>query len=164
MDVNTRGRLRQGVEQLVRAAAAQSQKHGRCPVEVSRHGATGSGHEWLSVYLRLDESPDLPPLTPAQQLALSVLLEDEAVVPQVLADYLLDHGHEYATAVAAKAAADGRAEERRRCVEAVRFASRLVREFIETAPGEPLTWSSQGVIDLFEWARGEIEEPPQQAG
>ena len=49
--------------------------------------------------------------------------------------------------------------ERKRCVEAVRFASRLVREFIENALGEQLTWSSQGVIDLFEWARGEIEEP-----
>lgn len=164
MDANTRARLREAVQFLVQAATAQSERHGHCPVEVSKSATRRSRPHTFFVTLRLDELPDPPPLTPAQQLALSVLLNDEAVIPQVLADYLLDHGHEYAVAVAAKGAADGRAGERRRCVEAVRFATRLVREFIENAPGEQLTWSSQGVIDLFEWARGEIEEPPQAGG
>jgi hypothetical protein len=40
---------------------------------------------------------DRSKLTAAQQLALSVLLGDEMVLPQALADYLLDQGHEYAT-------------------------------------------------------------------
>ncbi len=56
------------------------------------------------------DGKDIPPLTTAQQLALSVLLGDESVLPQAMADYLLDQGHEYATAVAEKA----RAEERER--------------------------------------------------
>ena len=53
-----------------------------------------------------------PPLTTAQQLALSVLIgEPDTVTMSALADMLLDMGHEYATAVAEKA----RAEERQRC-------------------------------------------------
>ncbi len=52
---------------------------------------------------------ELPPLDPGQQLGLSVLLKDAAVTPQVLADYLLDAGHEYATAVAERAKKEERA-------------------------------------------------------
>lgn len=55
----------------------------------------------------------LADLTPAQLLGLAVLLKDEAVIPQVLADFLLDAGHEYATAVAEKA----RREEREAIAE-----------------------------------------------
>lgn len=56
---------------------------------------------------------DHPPLTPGQLLGLAALLKDEAVTPQVLADFLLDVGHEYATAVAERAAR----EERERIAE-----------------------------------------------
>ena len=61
-------------------------------------------------------TPQPPPLTTAQQLALSVLLGDEAVLPDALADCLIDQGHEYAAAVAEKA----RREERRRIVGLIR--------------------------------------------
>jgi hypothetical protein len=157
MDDDTRTELRRGLEALVRAAEAESRRAGYCSVTVSRSGAAGGGRVWQSVYLKVDDTDDLPPLTPAQQLALSVLLQDDAVVPQVLADFLLDHGHEYATAVAARAADEARAEERRRCVEAVRFATTQMRVLVEVDPDAPL--SPHGVVELFEWARGEIERP-----
>lgn len=157
MDDDTRVELRRGLEALVRAAEAQSRRDGYCSVTVSRSGMAGGGRVWQSVYLKVNDTDDLPPLTPAQQLGLSVLLQDDAVIPQVLADFLLDAGHEYAAAVAAKAAADARAEERRRCVEAVRFATTQMRVLVEVDPDAPL--SPQGVVELFEWARGEIEQP-----
>lgn len=157
MDDDTRAELRRGVEALVRAAEAQSRRAGHCSVTVSRSGMAGGGRVWQSVYLKVDDADDPPPLTPAQQLALSVLLQDDAITPQVLADYLLDAGHEYATAVAGRAAADARAEERRRCVEAVQYATTQMRVLVEVDPDAPL--SPQGVVELFEWARGEIQRP-----
>ena len=156
MDADTRAELRRGVEVLVRAAGEQSRRHGRCTVMLSRHGEPG-GQMWQSVYLKLNDDTDPPPLSPAQQLALSVLLEDEAVMPQVLADYLLDQGHEYATAVAERAAAEAGTRERERCVSAVELATRQVRQYDEAATGEPLWWDAKAVTDLFESARGEME-------
>ena len=156
MDADTRAELREGVETLVRAAGGQSRRHGRCTVLMSRHGEVGVGQVWQSVYLKLDGEDD-PPLTPAQQLALSVLLEDEAVFPQVLADYLLDAGHDYTLAVAARAAAEARADERRKCAESVRNAAEDVRRYAETAPGEPFWFDVDDVVQLLESARTELE-------
>jgi hypothetical protein len=158
MDADTRAELRRGIEALVREAVGQSRRHGRCSVLMSRHGEPG-GQMWQSVYLKLNDDTDPPPLTPAQQLALSVLLEDDAVAPQVLADFLLDDGHEYATAVAERAATEARADERRRCVDAVRQSAARVREYADSAPADPLWWDANAVVHLFESARHEMESP-----
>lgn len=162
MDADTRAELREGVETLVRAAGGQSRRQGRCTVLMSRHGEVGVGQVWQSVYLKLDGEDD-PPLTPAQQLALSVLLEDEAVFPQVLADYLLDAGHDYTLAVAARAAAEARADERRRCVEALQRAAEDVRQYADASPVDGVWWNFHDVVQLFESARSELYsagEPP----
>lgn len=45
-------------------------------------------------------------------MALSVIVGDPNTLPQALADYMIDHGHEYATAAYEK----GKADERARCV------------------------------------------------
>jgi hypothetical protein len=158
MDTDTRAELREGVETLVRAAGGQSRRHGRCTVLMSRHGEVGVGQVWQSVYLKLDGEDD-PPLTPAQQLALSVLLEDEAVFPQVLADYLLDAGHDYTLAVAARAADEARADERRKCAVALQHAAEDVRRSAETAPGDTVWWNFDDVVQLIESARTEMESP-----
>ncbi len=52
--------------------------------------------------------PPPQPLAPVRLLGLAALLEDEAMLPNALADYLIDQGHGYATAVAEKAARDER--------------------------------------------------------
>lgn len=43
--------------------------------------------------------PEPPPLTPFQQMCLAGLLGDPAQLESAVVDYLLDQGHEYATAV-----------------------------------------------------------------
>lgn len=49
----------------------------------------------------------IPPLTTAQQLALSVLVGDESVLPQALADFMIDSGVEYAVECYEKGKRDG---------------------------------------------------------
>jgi len=61
-----------------------------------------------------DEARYIPPLPEGKQFALTVLLaEDDTTIANALADYLLDQGHDYATAVAEKA----RREEREAIAE-----------------------------------------------
>jgi len=64
-------------------------------------------HEWSLRVVQLAPpggEPALPPLSVEKQFALTVLLgRDDATIANALADYLLDRGHEYATAVAEKA-------------------------------------------------------------
>ena len=76
--------------------------------------------EWgvsVHVVAAHDTDGEPPPLTTAQQLALSVLVgEPDRVVLSALCDLLIDMGHEYAVAVAEKA----RREERRRIVGLIR--------------------------------------------
>lgn len=88
MTDETRSELRRVIEAAVRAGGADTSFR-------ELPGGAGNYYE-LSVFSAIVF--DRPALTSAQQLALSVLLGDESVVPQVLADYLLDQGHEYATA------------------------------------------------------------------
>ncbi len=108
MTEQNRSELRRGLEAVVRAAMGCTS-----PAVTVEGPANGHTRFRCLVAVREDDfftapPPEPPPLTTAQQLALSVLLSDEAVSPQALADYLLDQGHEYAVAVAEKA----RAEER----------------------------------------------------
>ncbi|MCU0703379.1 MAG: hypothetical protein MUF18_05245 [Fimbriiglobus sp.] len=160
MDADTQAKLRRGIEALVQSAAAQSREHGHCSIEISRHGAAGGQSAWMAVYARLEGQLEFTPLTPAQQLGLSVLIEDETVLPQALADYLLDYGHEYAEAVRQQA----RTEERQKCVAALEFASRQMRILLEEAPEAPFTVTPERVIELLEWARNEVESDDQPAG
>ena len=83
--------MRKGIERLVVEASALETSSGSV---VTEH-VTSQRFE-VEVFVR-DESADRTPLTPAQHLALSVLLGDEAVIPGHLADYCLDAGVEYAT-------------------------------------------------------------------
>lgn len=105
MTDENRAELRRGIEAVVRASMVTG-----CYVSGQPRRETYTGKICADVAVYRNPSQELPPLTTAQQLALSVLLGDEAVLPQALADYLLDQGHEYATAVAEKA----RVEERER--------------------------------------------------
>ena len=132
MTDETRAELRRFFAAMVRVAECET-----LTVEVI--GSEPSGNPWARVSAacqvreskaRPGSAPELPPLTTAQQLALSVLLGDESVLPQALADYLLDQGHEYATAVAERA----RAEERERCLRVVLDAGNAAdRDGIEHA-------------------------------
>ena len=94
----------------------------------------------ISVYdaVKIGNHP-LPGLEAKDHLALSVLLGDEAVLPDALADYLLDQGHEYAVAVAEKA----RREERRRIVD-------TIREWAGSAEEVGDMEESQMLLDLAE--------------
>lgn len=80
---------------------------------------------------------ECPPLDTAQQLALSVLLGDPAALPQALADYLLDQGHEYAAAVAEKAVR----EERGRVM-------RLIRSLLSTPDLDRTTADALNLLAL----------------
>lgn len=116
MTEETRAELRDGIEAVVRAfglkdtilvttgAKARPAGHYSDAVEITAYVPDG----WT-----VEQTVGL---TTAQQLALSVLLGDEAVLPDALADYLIDKGHEYAVAVAEKA----RREERERIVGLIR--------------------------------------------
>lgn len=98
MSDDTRTELRATVDRLVRLANAgvgvtcELRPQRRCPPE------------------------DTPPLTTAQQLALSVLVgEPDRAVLSALCDLLIEMGHEYAAAVAEKA----RREERERALKGI---------------------------------------------
>ena len=93
----TRAELRRGIELILRSVSAgYGVKSGRPAYMLSG----GYAHNLYTDRIPNGiECHNFPPLTTAQQLALSVLIGDESVLPQALADYLLDQGHEYATAV-----------------------------------------------------------------
>lgn len=100
-----RAELRRGIEGVIRLAVAIPDPQCRT------NGTARENEAWVQARTYKEFLPPggLPPLTTAQQLALSVLLgEPDTVVESALADMLMDAGHEYATAVAEKA----RAEER----------------------------------------------------
>ena len=115
MTEEARAELRRGIEGLVRAAGDCESSVRFVPDwpwfnarSVDPDAVAGETHKVEVRVPGYGTLSTLPPLTTAQHLALSVLLGDESVIPQALADMLLDMGHEYATAVAEKA----RAEER----------------------------------------------------
>lgn len=62
----------------------------------------------LDWYTPREGVPDLPA---DKVLALSVLIGDESALPQALADYLIEQGHEYATACYEKGKADQRKQD-----------------------------------------------------
>lgn len=79
---------------------------------------------------------NLPPLTTAQQLALSVLVgEPDRVVLSALCDLLIEQGHEYGVAVAEKA----RREERERIVSIMRTWATDAYDAGESEQAEMLT-------------------------
>jgi hypothetical protein len=108
MTDETRAELRKGFEIMVRAAMGGE---GAFLNErtFDSHGTVFVTE--LTSYQRslgVTHPGQLPPLTAAQHLALSVLVgEPDAVIADALADYMLNQGHEYATACYAK----GRREE-----------------------------------------------------
>ncbi len=129
MTDETRAELRRGLTELVTWAMCDN---GERTLEVSRGHSRQSRR--VEVFKR-DESVDPPPLTAAQQLALSVLLDEpDSVIASALADMLLDAGHEYATAVAEKARSEGVEEERGRCADIVQQA----RQYMQTMTGNDL--------------------------
>lgn len=100
MSDDKRAALRRYLEGMLRIAA--------CPdLTTEVIGSLPSANTWAMVSAscqvresaaRGGEAPDLPPLTAAQQLALSVLLGDPDTLPNALADFMLDLGSEYAQA------------------------------------------------------------------
>ena len=101
-----------------------------------------TGHAACAVVFPLGPSGGVspPPLTTAQQLALSVLVgEPDRVVLSALCDLLIEQGHEYAVAVAEKA----RRDERRRIVD-------TIREWAGSAEEVGDMEESQMLLDLAE--------------
>jgi hypothetical protein len=98
----TRAELRRGVEAVVRTAL-----HYNRIIVYSPEGVNGDHPTVIARIPYAGSVGDTPPLTPAQQLAISVLLgEPDTVVASALADMLLDQGHEYATAIKTKTVAE----------------------------------------------------------
>ncbi len=120
MTDNTRAELRRGIERLVREADSciEVRVENNEPAPHHRRRAT------VSVYQVGTGMPQpTPPLTTAQQLALSVLVgEPDKAVLSALCDLLIEQGHEYAAAVAEKA----RAEERERCATLIETARYII--------------------------------------
>lgn len=94
-----------------------------------------------------DEARYVPPLEPDQHLGLSALLRDPDMLPQALADYLLDQGHEFAQACFEK----GRAKEREAIADRLYSAAHaLGRATTRTSwwprrcRAWPTTWCSTG--------------------
>ena len=112
MTEETRSELRRGIEAVVRAIAVDHPVHGPPSVNATM------GYDCTTLDVDYHhESDKHPPLTTAQQLALSVLVgEPDRVVLSALCDLLIDQGHEYAVAVAEKA----RREERERIAGLIR--------------------------------------------
>ena len=107
MTDQTRQELRIGIEAVVRAAQS-GWRVGTVKTVADIDGDPESVTTFDLVASRSRPGPwQSPPLTPAQHLALSVLLGDPATLPQALADYLLDAGHEYATACYERGKRDG---------------------------------------------------------
>ena len=118
MGDESRAELRSGIEALLRTAErggdvyvidSPGPRGDPDPPRIPTDRVTAVVAEW-------PESGLVPPreLSPEKAFALTVLLgEDDTTIANALADYLLDKGHEYATAVAEKA----RKEERERIAE-----------------------------------------------
>jgi hypothetical protein len=135
MTAEDRANLRVGIVGALRALAGD----GVGPVRVEDNSGGRIGYDQTVIFRAVTLTVELAPgdyhppadfaLTPGQLLGLAALLEDESVTPNVLADYLLDAGHEYATAVAEKAAAN----------ERHRIAERLYGESAHALarPGDP---------------------------
>ena len=106
MTEETRAELRRLLEGVAQAYIADT-------VVVKGDSGRRTGFDKLCSDVAVYYTPcEPPPLTTAQQLALSVLLgEPDRVVLSALCDLLIEQGHEYAVAVAEKA----RREERERC-------------------------------------------------
>lgn len=132
MTDDTRTELRRGIELFVRLAAkpgvflAEAAVIHHKLVEPHRSGFLRSLAVGLVEPLEagnpLPDDSAMPPLTTAQQLALSVLVgEPDRAVLSALCDCLIEMGHEYAAAVAEKA----RQEERERVIGHI---DRLVNE------------------------------------
>lgn len=95
-----RARLRVGIGEVVRAGLSGQPGVRADPDHSVLSGEAGEPYTEIAVVVTHPGSHRrYPPLTTAQQLALSVLVGDEGVLPQAIADYLLDQGHEYATAI-----------------------------------------------------------------
>ena len=105
MTDETRAELRRGIELILRSVSAgYGVKSGRPAYMLSG----GYAHNLYTDRIPNGiECHNFPPLTTAQQLALSVLIGDESVLPQALADYLLDQGHEYAVECYERGKRDG---------------------------------------------------------
>lgn len=97
MSDDDRAELRRGIEAVVRATLAG---------KTIRLKAGVSGYTTIAGAGPFDEGA-FPALTPFQQMCLSGLLGDTAMLPQALADYMIDIGHEYATACYEKGKRDG---------------------------------------------------------
>lgn len=116
--------LRTGIEFVVQVARAEGGVSHH--LEMTTASPDGGIRElrfnfklWETAFTAFGKSFTPPPLNPACILALNVLVGDPTTLPQALADYLLDQGHEYATAVFEKGKAQGREEERKRCLTVV---------------------------------------------
>jgi len=124
MTDDTRIALRQSLEILFRWATAPGAYMRPSELQSDRVEDKNC-HMWIEgVVVPLDpdtgSAPDFPPLGATKNFALSVLVgETDIVIANALADYLLDRGHEYAQACFEKGRAQGREEERRRCLAVV---------------------------------------------
>jgi hypothetical protein len=131
-----RAELRRGIEWLVRVVAA-SQTLSHADIRGSAVMSWRASYSWCDCHDYQvtargvsNTATDPPPLTTAQQLALSVLIGDESVTADVLADYLLDQGHEYATACYERGREFGASAERERAkAEGEKSEAELTKQF-----------------------------------
>lgn len=106
MTEETRAELRQRLTTLVTLAGVPGAEIIDAEPRSFKFRDVPTGHAACAVVFPLGPggSVNPPPLTTAQQLALSVLLgEPDAVVLSALCDCLIEMGHEYAVAVAENA-------------------------------------------------------------
>lgn len=101
MTEETRAGLRHGFEALVRAAGAGWRVEWTATLSEGEYLSPPETITGFSVTANRDRPGpwSTKHLTTAQQLALSVLLEDDAVLPQALADYLQDLGRQPAEVI-----------------------------------------------------------------
>lgn len=120
MTDETRTRLR-GVLELLVSYTSRLDGEVRFQTDTGRLGAYVTYTDHVGVQAVISSTPgqvgaESPPLTTAQQLALSVLVgEPDRAVLSALCDLLIEQGHEYAAAVAEKA----RREERERILKGI---------------------------------------------
>lgn len=111
MTDETRARLRGAIELLV-SYAARLDGEARVQTDSGRLGAYVTYTDHVGVMVVVSTRPEqlgppTPALTPFQHMCLSGLLGDPDQLPQALADYMLDQGHEYAAACYQKGKRDG---------------------------------------------------------
>jgi hypothetical protein len=155
MTERVRGDLRHAIEDLVRVAMSPVQKR------VVRDCQVGSPTYSVSVTLEEDYNAITRPLTPAQQLGLSVLVEDESTLPQALADFLLDIDQEYASAIARRV----RTEERRAIALKLRKLNRFSPDVaIAIVGGEYHPKMCKGQEWTGDWEERVANLTPEEAG